>query len=136
MPNRSLAHGQMVNIIQSRWCSVSELFGLMIWLDSSAYTSQAPVGRAEMLKGLLIHPLSIKAWLFVLVSFTTFGASTSLFKMAIYILIFFLSAVVAHLIWMTAGTVLNVHVESSYLHLINQISAVAMMVMVVTIFVA
>jgi threonine/homoserine/homoserine lactone efflux protein len=105
-----------------------------IWLDR-AQADESLVGMRGALKGLPIHPLSIKAWLFVLLSYTTFKLDTSTLSVIAYPLMFLLAAVAAHLIWMTFGAVLKGQIGTRYLQIINRISAVCIVALVIYIFI-
>jgi threonine/homoserine/homoserine lactone efflux protein len=104
-----------------------------IWLDR-ARADESFVGMRGVLEGLPIHPLSVKAWLFVLLSYTTFKLDTSTLSVITYPLAFLLAAVAAHMIWMTLGSALKRQISTRYLQIINRISAVCIAALVIYIF--
>lgn len=71
--------------------------------------------------GLIIHPLSIKAWFFVLSAYSTFidplaGIANSLG----YALVFLLCAIIAHSVWLIAGIAIKTQLSDTVSRRINQ----------------
>ena len=93
------------------------------------------ISNANFFTGLLIHPLSPKAWLFVFLSYGTFAFGANGFYLVIYCLLFFASAAISMFMWMVAGRYVGINLSIKKLKLVNYFSSLAISVLVIYILV-
>lgn len=97
--------------------------------------SMETCSEAGFFHGLWIHPLSAKAWFFVMSAYTMFieGRETllSLLPLINYIIIFFLSAIFSHTLWCIFGIVVMSRLSASYQKRLNQALALLLAAVVI-----
>jgi cysteine/O-acetylserine efflux protein len=91
--------------------------------------------KAGFLKGVVIHPLSAKAWLLPLTSFATFSSNPTMRQGMLYISIFMATAIVSHLLWWALGELFHRSLPMRVLFVVNRVSAVVIVAMIVLMFV-
>lgn len=106
----------------------------LIYLGYCVWRSPAPhdVGKEVRFRsGLPIHPLSSKAWIFVITSYVTFATGKDWKTNILYAVVFLGAAVIAHLSWLLLGEFSHRKLKDHSLILLNRSAAVVMIAMVV-----
>ncbi|MFM2479426.1 LysE family translocator [Celerinatantimonas sp. MCCC 1A17872] len=85
----------------------------------------------SFLKGLFIHPLSYKAWLFVVLAYSSFIPPSLQNNILYFAEIFLVSSIVAMLPWMIGGFVIGKKLNARHLVAVNRLSGVALIGLVV-----
>jgi len=107
-----------------------------LWLAWQILNAPLPDGAANdhgnaaqrFATGLMVHPLSYKAWLFVLLSYGTFvGNSGNIYLCS---LIFLLAALISMIPWAVAGYLLKCYTPPATLKWINVLSALSILALV------
>lgn len=102
-----------------------------LWANADA-AQHADESMAKGLgAGFLVHVTSFKAWLFPLVAFTTFAPGEGVTAAVIPVVIFWLCAVVSHLLWAAGGGALHANLSPRMLRIVNRTSAVLLAGLVV-----
>ncbi|ROS01089.1 threonine/homoserine/homoserine lactone efflux protein [Sinobacterium caligoides] len=113
--------------IKSGFISVIQILGAVYLIYISFVMLRQHVDERDtslgFFHGLLIHPLSPKAWFFVVSAYSTFidFDNTGVLGVALYVFIFLCSAIVAHWVWLLSGYVMKGALNEGQLVLINKV---------------
>lgn len=107
-----------------------------LWLAWQILNAPLPDGTADdqgntaqrFTAGLLVHPLSYKAWLFVLLSYGTFVGNSG--NIDLCALIFLLAALISMIPWAVAGYLLKCYTPPATLKWVNVLSALSILALV------
>lgn len=89
----------------------------------------------SFIKGLLVHPLSYKAWLFVVLAYTSFIPVGLQSNIIYFGFIFLISSVLSMIPWVIGRYFVGKKMKLSYLNIINRISGITLISLVVSIWV-
>lgn len=111
----------------------------LLWISyqiiksSADLSSEKPQAALTFCRGLLIHPLSYKAWLFVLLSYSSFLAGEEKQNIFIYATVFLLSSIISLIPWVALGHIAQYYLDSRKISLINKISGWILIALVISV---
>ena len=115
-----------------QWLSASYL----IYLSYNIFKHQGSeeLNKVGFFYGIIIHPLSPKAWFFVITSYTTFISTDQANEISyhIYVMIFLVSAMISHLIWYFSGVSIKKKMPRIYTTLLNK--AISLILIAIVLF--
>ncbi|AXW86076.1 hypothetical protein AU509_16210 [Lonsdalea britannica] len=97
--------------------------------------SEANKPTLSFASGLLIHPLSYKAWLFAILSYSSFVAGAYRQHIVVYAVLFFISSIISLIPWMALGHIAGHYLSSRKIELINKISGWTLIILVIYVWV-
>lgn len=94
--------------------------GYMIWLAIQSWNSNpksSPSSQFTFVKGFLLHPLSPKSWLMLIIAWTEFNSALGDFPIQILTMFsfFFLGQLIFHTGWCWMGSLLGRTIQNSLL---------------------
>ncbi|CAG9298052.1 LysE family translocator [Celerinatantimonas diazotrophica] len=89
----------------------------------------------SFIKGLFVHPFSYKAWLFVILAYSSFIPPALHTKIIYFGGIFLLSSIISMIPWIITGYVIGKKINPEKLTIINRISGIALISLVIFIWI-
>lgn len=100
-----------------------------LWREAGAETTPSTSIVTGLGAGFLVHVTSLKAWLFPFIAFTVLVPHEN--RAITPIAVFWVCAVVSHLLWAWLGGAAHTYLSPRRIKLINQLSAVMLAILVV-----
>ncbi|MFP1739517.1 LysE family translocator [Lonsdalea quercina] len=113
----------------------------LLWISYQIIRSSTDLSAKEnspslsFSSGLFIHPLSYKAWLFAILSYSSFVAGEYKQHIFIYAVIFLISSIISLIPWMILGHIAGHYLSSRKVDLINKISGWILIFLVIYVWV-